>query len=262
MYMRVFVLSMMLPYAALAATAASDSLIDVSLRSGMHVRGRMIAAGVDSLTILTTDGLRVRTARSAVVSVTPLAGWVAHNGALRPSRPGLTGSRLGAELLVGAATGAGVAIGAGMVSFLIVEGIVGSEEFEGELGGLAVLAAASPGLAIGYAIGVPLGVYMAGSYGDQGGSVRRTFAGSAAGLAIGVGACLIPGGFALLPLSPLVGAIVGFNSTRRWDESPAQGALFDVDGGGVALGAPTVTYRANPRDGTGCRDVTLVRMRF
>jgi len=266
MYMRVFVFSMMLPYAALAATSAGDSLITISLTSGAHLRGFLSLTSGDSLEFVTTGGVRIWVPRSAVVPVEPPAGSDIR-GASRVVRPPVSGRRIVGELLAGA----GLGIGGGMVTYLIGGAIMGERDpYNGDGDRRRTETVCMAG---GYAVGAALGVTAVGCHGDQTGSFWCAAAGSLVAVAPFVIASAIlsseaadpeaadPLGFLGMIGAPVC-AFIGFNATRQWRQPTLGGTFLDIDRLGIALGVPAATYRANRQGGSVRRDVTLVRMRF
>jgi hypothetical protein len=160
----------------------------------------------------------------------------------RSSKPPLSGGRLGGEFLLGAAAG----IGGGFLGAVIGVGVT-KDGCEGEdwcgLGGAIV------GGYIGAVLAPPMAVYLVGASGDQTGSVGATFGGALLGGAVGLAAGIGVGrantelGVGVAMAGPVVGAMVGFNLSRRYKVSaspPAVGSLITVDRGRVALGAPIV----------------------
>ncbi len=41
---------------------------------------------------------------------------------------------------------------------------------------------------------------------------------------------------------PMIGALIGFNATRHWDEPPPVGSVVRLDRGRVSLGVPLVLH--------------------
>lgn len=164
----------------------------------------------------------------------------------RPATPELSGGRLVGEVLLGGLAGTGG---------LFLGGLIGAGLCFDDGGEFACLGSVVIGAYIGGVLAVPLGVYAVGASGDQDGSLGSAILGSVLGSAIGFGSLLIGEelGVALLITGPPIGAMIGFNSTRRWDRAPST-ALLSVSGGDVALGLPLVTRGA---DTTGASITTL-----
>ena len=149
-------------------------------------------------------------------------------------------SRILGELLVGAFVGGGGAlIGALLGAGLCIGGDDGSD--------------CTPSLIAGAYIGgistVPLGVYAVGNAGGQTGSLGWTYAGAALG---GLGGLLMLANgednvTAIgLVLAPQIGAIIAFNSSRRYKpRRVSYGALLRIDDGCPSLGVPLVTRAAS-----------------
>jgi len=176
--------------------------------------------------------------RFAPPSLTPLIAPAS------PAEPPLDGGRMVGETLVGAGVGfVGMVLGgaAGV-------GIECSGGCPGEFGGLG---GAIIGGAIGGVVGIGTGVYLIGNAGDQTGSYGATIGGALLGATLGG---LVAAGFANANLDtaagisavagPFVGALIGFNATRRWDrpaQAPALGSLVRFDRGALRAGIPLVT---------------------
>lgn len=95
----------------------------------------------------------------------------------------------------------------------------------------------------------PLVVYLIGNHGPQQGSLGKTYLYGAIGAAAG-GALLFLAfegasdavGILALTVStfaPAIGAVIGYNASRRYDDpAPVQSALLNVGGGKLRLGLP------------------------
>jgi len=150
----------------------------------------------------------------------------------RPETPPLGGGRVFGEIAVG-------------YLFGFLSGILGgglASAFCHEDGDFACLGHFLIGFYAGSTFGIAGGVYMVGVNGEQTGSFQTTFAGAGIGAGIGVLSALSGNPIALIPLvaGPMVGALIGFNGSRRWDSPPPVGSLVRVDRGRVALGVPVV----------------------
>ncbi len=171
----------------------------------------------------------------------------------RPATPELSGGRILGEVLLGGLAGTGG---------LFLGGLIGAGLCLDGGGKIACLGSVVIGAYIGGVLAVPLGVYAVGASGDQDGSLGTAILGSVLGSAVGFGSLLIGEelGVALLITGPPIGAMIGFNSTRRWDPS-AGTALLSVRGGDVALGVPVVT-RGRGATGTPVTTLTLLAGSF
>lgn len=147
---------------------------------------------------------------------------------------------------------------AGLIGQLVVGGL-GS--IAGGFGGLVVadkfcdgggnpdacFGSALLGVFIGGSLGFAAGVYFGGSLGDQTGSFAATMLGATLGgsLAIlGVASSDETAGILVLLVAAPVGALVGFNATRRWKPGKGLtvGSLLRTDRGQVSFGVPLVTH--------------------
>lgn len=129
--------------------------------------------------------------------------------------PPLNGGRLLAE----AGLGTAFALGGGLGGAFIGMSLEVSNGCHNEMCGLG-------GLVIGGAAGLmfatPVGVYLAGSAGDETGSLGATVGGSVIGSLAGAGLAAGIGGDAIVPLlvaGPVIGSMVGFNLTRDYSAS-------------------------------------------
>ena len=156
--------------------------------------------------------------------------------------PPLDGGRLIGELFVGSLIGFGGALVGGLAGALLC--------VDGDGGGDSIcLGSAVIG---GYLVGsmsFGLGVAVVGRSGGQTGSTGAAVGGGLLGSLIGLvalfgladtnGEIAVTIGIA----SPVLGAMIGFNATRRWkDPRPMVGSLFRLDRGGVSLGIPFVIH--------------------
>jgi hypothetical protein len=77
------------------------------------------------------------------------------------------------------------------------------------------------GALVGAAVVTPVGVYLIGNTGGETGSFAATFGGSAVGALVGFGGFALtdrhPVAGVLLIAGPVVGALIGFNTTRRYE---------------------------------------------
>lgn len=159
--------------------------------------------------------------------------------------PPASGARIAGEVLLGMLTGAGGGIVGALLGGALCLG--GGDDGDGGGGGDCG-ASAIGGAYLGAILTIPYGVRVAGVTGGQTGSAGMTFLGSALG---GLGGLLMLASgrdeiTALgLVFAPTIGAVIGFNSTRRYRPRSVRvrvsGALVDWSGGAVALGVPLVT---------------------
>ena len=158
--------------------------------------------------------------------------------------PPASGTRIAGELLLGALVGGGGALIGALIGAGACIGGGDTGDCTASLVGGAYLASVAT---------VPLGVYAAGNSGRETGSLGMTYAGAALG---GLGGLLLLANgedtvtTIGLVLAPSIGAIIGFNMTRRYKpRRVAYGALLLFDDGRPSLGIPVVT-RAAARDRT------------
>jgi hypothetical protein len=159
--------------------------------------------------------------------------------------PPASAGRIVGELLIGTLVGGGGAlIGALLGSGLCIGGDGDGGDCEYSLIG---------GAYVGAIATIPLGVYAAGNSGGETGSLRMTYAGAALG---GLGGLLMVANgredisILGLVLAPPIGAVIGFNATRRYKPRRVMvNALLQLDEGRPSLGIPMVT-RAGSRDRT------------
>ncbi len=160
--------------------------------------------------------------------------------------------------------GLGVGTVAAIAVFAAVEGAgIPSTSQDGDSDDLTKRDVLAIGLVLtSYVVGNAYGVYLVGDAGRETGSFWTTLLGSAIiFVAFGVGGYLGPAF-----LGAPIGATVAFNMTRRSKCPDAQNAaaLFDVDreNGRFAFGAPRVSSRVSPIDGTTMQTVDVLRVRF
>jgi hypothetical protein len=187
-----------------------------------------------------------------------------------PAEPPLDDWRMVGELAVGGATGASFALAGatlgGWIGSSIGNGDCGDEDgvfcSDGAKGG-ALLGAAAV-----YPLGWGLGVALIGTAGDQTGSVGAAIRGAYIGGLTGTGLTMLSGalidteaalGFGLIGLiaGAPIGALIGFNSTRAYDETPSTG-LVNVSGDQLRWSVPAVAVTADPVHTQ--RTVTSVRL--
>lgn len=162
---------------------------------------------------------------------------------LQPPAPPLSGGRIVGEIIVGGLLG----IVGGLIGGLA--GAVVCADGDGEF---ACLGSVIIGGYFGGAAAFGLGVAAVGKSGDQDGSVGAAVLGGVLGAGVGLVSlfALDDGGgnegaiVTLFVGAPIVGALFGFNATRRWraPKSPRVGSLLRLDGGSVSLGIPVVVH--------------------
>ena len=165
-----------------------------------------------------------------------------------PISPGL----LGGGCLGGAAVGlVGLIVGVG----------IGAEEGCYELGcgmpeGLIVGA-------IGCMLGTAIGVYIVGSWGNETGSFLATLGGSIIGGVVWIAIGREVSAVMTIPAST-IGAIIGFNLTRRYKSPPdSKTALINFRDGQMSLAVPAIYPRLDSFDGRILTQrVDLVRVIF
>jgi len=137
-------------------------------------------------------------------------------------------------------------IGTGMITGYLTYQIIGdykkkSPEDSGGYGHLFVIYA-------GFSLGTHVGVYLAGTVGDETGSYFAALGGSILGLLGGV--ILTPLSFGIsLFILPLIGPIYAFNLTREYDEPPiSESALIHSKSGNFNVNLPSVSFQMDPSD--------------
>jgi hypothetical protein len=147
-------------------------------------------------------------------SVEPSPVLAPETPAAEPDVPPMSPGRLTGEALLGGLFAVGGGIGGGYIgmSLELANGCNG--EFCG-LGG-AVL-----GGLTGLTLAAPVGVYLAGSHGGQTASFGATLGGSVLGSLAGIAATAATEGKGapMLLIGPVVGSMIGFNVTRKYDNS-------------------------------------------
>jgi hypothetical protein len=127
--------------------------------------------------------------------------------------PPLSGTRLVGEALLGGLFAVGGGIGGAYVGYGLETSGGCSGEFCG-LGGVIV------GGMVGMTFVAPVGVYLAGSHSGETGSLGAAVGGSVIGALCGIAAMAASqseAGAVLLVAGPVVGSMIGFNVTRRYD---------------------------------------------
>jgi hypothetical protein len=128
--------------------------------------------------------------------------------------PPISGTRLAGEALLGGLFAVGGALGGAAVGYHLETAGECGGEFCG-LGGIVL------GGVTGLAFVTPVGVYLAGSHSGETGSFGATLGGSIVGTLAGIGAAAASqeeGPAAVLIVAgPVVGSMIGFNLTRKYD---------------------------------------------
>jgi hypothetical protein len=141
---------------------------------------------------------------------------LAEPATLEPAREGtppLDGTRVVGELLLGSLFAAGGAIGGAYAGYALETADGCHDEWCG-IGGIIL------GGTIGMTFVAPVGVYLAGSHSGETGSLGATIGGSVVGTLCGIGALALAqneAGGVLFFAGPVVGSIVGFNLSRRYE---------------------------------------------
>ena len=198
------------------------------------------------------------------------AGWViarAHRvepptEAERPTRPPLSGERIAGELASGLLmTGVGALIALQMSVRNISDGnrvreYVGFPEVLTAVGGATVANSAA--------------VWLVGSVGEEDGSFGASLLGSLAGSALTIAMLSDdfwhqqPTNIVIATVCPAVGATIGFNLTRRWDDGDvprSEQAVLSFRDSALSLGVPRLSVRRG-RDGALIRSADVLRVRF
>lgn len=158
--------------------------------------------------------------QSALASATTAAPAPAPE--LDDGTPRIDELRIVGEVLAGSATGFVGLLMAGGVGFAIHQALDPCGTSFCNAGGGIV------GAEIGLVVAAPIGVYLVGTLGDQTGSFGATMLGSLAGGAAGTAIALtgiatsqevVMGlGIGVAIAGPLVGSVIGFNFTRRYED--------------------------------------------
>jgi hypothetical protein len=139
----------------------------------------------------------------------------------RPGSPLQRIPRIGVELVLGAAGGAGMAYGGFLLGCSLEEGPAGAPPCS-RFGG--------PGALAGLALGAPLGVMLGGALLDGDGGVLPTFLGTAAGMAAMFGGFWLLNHYSLQPTPlapallalPVLLGVVGYELTSHDSRTAAQ----------------------------------------
>lgn len=193
-------------------------------------------------------------------------------GEQRDGKPPLSAMRITGEFLLGGVGGL-----AGTYPTIYTYHFLGGEAEDAS----AVREAVANTMAFGvWSLCYATGVYMVGDLGNETGSFPATICGAVAGVGVWILGILaidavidgedIGEGTAAIALIfgltvPTVGAIIGFNLTRRYRSPPAESetALINCRDGKTSLSVPRIYFRTDPF-GTGnlCQRVDLLRVRF
>ncbi len=121
------------------------------------------------------------------------------------------------------------------------------------------------GASLGYLVGNPICVYMAGNRDNKTGSFWATLGGSLIGGVVPL-IQLIRGSYgklypAYLLTCPLIGSIVGFNMTRRYTTEKT--ALINYKNKQLSFITPIISFRPNPYDNNDIiKSIDLVTAKF
>lgn len=139
--------------------------------------------------------------------------------------PPLSAGRLAGEVFVGSLFLAGGAVGGAVIGDTLWTNREGCGFSPVCLGGLV-------GAVAGIGLVAPVGVYLIGASGRETGSFGATLAGSAIGTVVGLGAIAIDDENAAMAIpllvAPIVGAMIGFNATRRYESAPQASSVVPV----------------------------------
>ena len=117
-----------------------------------------------------------------------------------------------------------------------------------------------------WTFGNAIGVYLVGNIGDETGQFKASFGGSILGLVVGsVFLAVDEGlGYHTMVFCTPIGAVIGFNMTRRYKSPPAsETALFNFRDGQTSFDFPKIYFRPNPfNKGDLIQTVDLVKVRF
>jgi hypothetical protein len=138
------------------------------------------------------------------------------------------------------AAGVGGGFAGGAATFYIGSLFVSGDLSETDVYGLAL-----PAIFIGYPLGSAVGVYLVGSLGEGSGSFKTTAAGAIGGGIVGslFGLLGFPPAYIV---SPPLGAMIGFNKSRR--EMVFSSALIRIDDDHTKVGFPAVYCRPSSED--------------
>ncbi len=198
---------------------------------------------------------------------TDLFGTDVENRARQPEKPPISDGKVIGEILAGGAGGIAFGFGGAIIGYGLEKDLTGCEpggwlDFCGFIGAFI-------GGSTGIILGSSLGVYAVGNNGNETGSFLATWGGSLGGGIVGFLAWMpvlradFPDENTALLLLPVataigatIGAMIGFNMTRRYKSPPAVGsALINFSEGQTSLAVPTLSFRPAPY-------VDLVQVRF
>jgi hypothetical protein len=122
---------------------------------------------------------------------------------------------------------------AGLTLAALTGGLLNSKEGTSE-GFPEVSTSGTAGFLLGYGLGNALGVYLIGNSRGETGSFKATLAGSMIGLVVGFASLYVydewkPIPAAILLFGPPVGAMIGFNGTRRYCTESESEALLNTN---------------------------------
>ena len=166
----------------------------------------------------------------------PYSLLLAESGGQRPKtkKPPMTSGRILGQTLAGTGGGfLGMLAGAGI-------SLIGGES----------LPSLFIGMLAGSTIGSSIGVFIAGSAGNQQGSYPATLLGSVLGmivfLQLGFDSDYLSFYIAAIAM-PTLGGIIGFNLTRKYENPPAsEGAMIYFEKGKIKASPPAIGFQLNP----------------
>mgnify|MGYP006289347149 CR=1 FL=1 len=169
-------------------------------------------------------------------------------------KPPLSSLRIGGEFVTGVGSGIIIGGGSGFLGYSIAMANGAPVEF----GSIAYFGL---GFIIGYPIGNTIGVYLIGNIGDETGDFWNTLFGSIIGSVGGV--FLRMSGSTFLPymiLAPL-GATIGFNLSRRYDQSIKSNAFLNYEENKLTINFPKYYYRYT-RKNRACITINIIQFNF
>lgn len=135
--------------------------------------------------------------------------------------PPISGGRLVGEFLLGGMAGVVGGIGGAYIGYGLETSGGCNDEWCG-IGGLIL------GGIAGYTLAAPLAVYAVGSSGNETGSLGWTYGGSLIGAGFGLMmlASESEAGVMLGLAAPVIGSMIGFNATRRYEAKPRERRMW------------------------------------
>lgn len=257
--------------------------VTLYLEDGSVLEGHILVSDENAIAIEPPSGGKIIIPRDGIKEIKQdrlLASTNVESKRQQYEKPPLSVGRFAGEILAGGALGTVLSILGGKTGFEIGDAL--SEDpsprrgfiipilTDAEIAGLLV------GLSVGWMLGNTTGVYAVGASGNVTGSFLATLGGSIlgglAGVVIigGTGDTLsdyLPGDaiVTLLFAAPAIGAVIGFNVTRRYESPPAESevALINFRDGQMNLAVPRVRFLPDSFGRGGlCQNVDLLRVRF